>query len=204
MRLLLPAIIACAFYYFLTPATTPAIVHSTPAQPELPSALSRQQLQAREAKLFCRKNNLDTNTCFLIDMAIGCGEKRFFVIDFNKNTQLAAGLVTHGYGNSSYNSIRFSNMPGSHSTAAGRYKTGAAYFGRFGLAYKLHGLDSSNSNAYARNIVLHAHPCVPDTAVMQGSICMSQGCPTVSPLFLTTLKKHIEKASAPVLLWIYN
>lgn len=66
-------------------------------------------------------------------------------------------------------------MPGSGCTSLGKYKIGGAYQGQFGLAYKLYGLDSTNSNAYQRNVVLHAYDRVPDNEVYK-EICQSSGC----------------------------
>lgn len=158
---------------------------------------------SRSAKSFAKNNRFDTSCCFLIDMKQPCGSNRFFVLDMNKDSVLASGLVTHGYGKSSYSKINFSNIPGSNSTSLGKYKIGGAYNGRFGLAYKLHGLESSNNNALNRFVVLHSHECVPAAEVAPQVICMSQGCPTVSPVFLQTLKSYIDKSSGPVLLWIF-
>ncbi|MFT3679890.1 MAG: murein L,D-transpeptidase catalytic domain family protein [Ferruginibacter sp.] len=165
--------------------------------------LQRLTQYANAAKLFARRNKFDTGYCFLVDMKLPCGSNRFFVFDMQQDAVLESGLVTHGYGKSSSSKINFSNIPGSNSTSLGRYKVGGAYMGKFGLAYKLHGLDSTNSNALNRFVVLHSHECVPSAEVTPQTICMSQGCPTVAPLFLSTLKTYIEKKERPVLLWIF-
>ena len=75
--------------------------------------------------------------------------------------------------------------------------------GTFGLAYKLYGLDNTNSKAFDRFVVLHAHSCVPNEDVDPVPICESWGCPTVAPAFLSELKTVIDKSAKPVLLWIY-
>jgi hypothetical protein len=80
---------------------------------------------------------------------------------------------------------------------------GNSYTGRFGLAFKLHGLDKTNNNAFARFVVLHSHSCVPETEV-NDEICQSNGCPTVSPGFLQQLNSIIKTSKKPVLLWIYE
>src|SRR5690606_10981001 len=102
------------------------------------------------------------------------------------------GLVAHGEGNSSYSKFKFSNKIGSNSTSLGRYKIGESYHGQFGLAYKLYGLDETNSNAFKRYVVLHSHQCVPSEPVAPLPICMSQGCPTVSPEFLYKLDEFLK------------
>ncbi len=151
------------------------------------------------------KNNLSNRYCFMIDMGIASGSKRFFIFDLEKDSIVQAGLVTHGSGvNHSPNSIAYSNEPGSNCTSEGKYKIGKSYDGKFGLAYKLHGLDKSNSNAFNRFVVLHAHPCVPDNEIAPLKICMSWGCPTVSPAFLNQLKIYISQSEKPILLWIFK
>ena len=101
------------------------------------------------------------------------------------------------------NSISFSNVPGSYCTSLGKYKIGNPYNGRFGLAYKLYGLDSTNSNAINRFVVLHSHACVPGTEVAPQNICMSQGCPTVAPAFLTALTTYLDKAESQYCSFIF-
>lgn len=151
---------------------------------------------------YAKQKGYNTNYAFLIDMKLPSGSNRFFVYDFKKDTAVKAGLVTHGYGPGDQR-ISFSNVPGSYCTSLGKYKMGNHYNGRFGLAYKLYGLDSSNSNAINRYVVLHSHACVPGWEVAPQPICMSQGCPTVAPAFLTELRTYLDKAGKPILLYIF-
>jgi hypothetical protein len=88
-------------------------------------------------------------------------------------------------------------------TSLGKYKIGNSYTGKWGYSYKLHGLDSSNNNAFERTVVLHSHSCVPESEV-DDDICQSNGCPTVSPNMLGELKTIINNSKKPVLLWIYD
>lgn len=164
----------------------------------------RIQSHAAALRFYAAKYQYNARYCFLVDMKLPSGNNRFFVYDLKKDTVVTAGLVTHGYGNSSSSYVGFSNRPGSNSSSPGKYKIGAEYYGKFGLAFKLHGLDSSNSNAFNRFVVLHSHECVPEKEVAPQSICMSQGCPTVAPAFLNALKGYLETADKPVLLYIYN
>jgi len=98
---------------------------------------------------------------------------------------------------------KYSNEPGCGCTSLGKYKIGNPYNGRFGLAFKLYGLDETNNNAFKRFVVLHSHGCVPETEV-QDEICQSDGCPTVSPQFFQQLKPLINRSPKPVLLWIFE
>jgi hypothetical protein len=158
----------------------------------------------KSLKAYARSHNYNTKFSFLIDMKLPSGRKRFFIYDMQKDSVLAAGLVTHGSGKNYSEEIEFSNEPNSYCTSAGRYKIGTAYNGRFGLAYKLHGLDATNSNAYARAVVLHSHSCVPDYETAPYEICQSLGCPTVSPAFITKLKNYLDHTDKPMLMWVIN
>jgi len=138
-------------------------------------------------------------------MSIASGKQRFFVYDLKNDNILKAGLVTHGRCNQNWLAGRkYANEPGCGCTSLGKYKVGNAYRGEFGLAYKLYGLDATNSNAYARFVVLHSMQCVPEKEVDPYPICQSDGCPTVSPGLLQELALLIEQSKDPVLLWIFE
>jgi hypothetical protein len=161
-------------------------------------------LKAAEAKSFVQKNDCAKDFCFLVDMSLPSRMKRFFVYDLQKDSIMASGLVTHGNCNQQWlEGRKYSNEPGCGCTSLGRYKTGYSYHGRFGLAFKLYGLDKTNDRAFARFIVLHSHSCVPEEEVSE-EICQSNGCPTVAPAFLMKLEVMIRSSNKPVLLWIYQ
>lgn len=163
------------------------------------------QTRAASLKNYLHKGGYNEDVCFFIDMGMNPGKKRFFVYDINTGTVLNSGLVAHGSGGGSgFEDPKFSNSVGSNCTSLGKYKIGKSYSGQFGLAYKLHGLDKTNSNAFARFVVLHAHECVPEDEIFPESICMSWGCPTVAPGFLQQLVKYIDASGKPVLLEIYK
>jgi L,D-transpeptidase catalytic domain len=200
LLLLCCLIILSSYYLWYKPK------FNTPVDIRVPSA-KMNILKSKAETLFnySSANGYNTRTCFLIDMDGEPGANRFFVFDMKQDTLIAAGLVTHGNCNENWlTGRRYSNEKGSGCTSLGKYKIGGAYYGKFGLAYKLYGLDSSNSNAYNRFVVLHSHSCVPDEEVNPVPICQSLGCPTVSPLFLKKLKKIIDGVDKPILLWIYG
>jgi hypothetical protein len=153
-------------------------------------------------KKYLKANNFNTTHCFLIDMKIESGKKRFFVYNVLKDSIEIAGLVTHGSGIEGSDTVQFSNQPNSLCTSLGKYKIGKSYNGKFGLAYKLYGLDKTNSNAFNRFVVLHSHSCVPNGEVYPHNICVSWGCPTVAPSFLEQLQAYIDKSAKPILLEI--
>lgn len=156
------------------------------------------------AKEFVRRKGFNDNTCFLIDMSLPSGQNRFFIYDLKNDSLKASALVAHGNCFEYWlEGRRYSNVVGSGCTSLGKYKIGYPYTGKFGYSYKLHGLDSSNNNAFERTVVLHAHSCIPETEVTD-EICQSNGCPTVAPAFLEQLKTIINSSKKPVLLWIYE
>ena len=167
-------------------------------------AIKKLQLKAADAKLFVRQKDCNDNICFLIDMGQPSGQSRFFVYDLKKDTLRNSGLVTHGRCNELWlEGRKYGNTVGCGCTSLGKYKLGHSYHGRFGLAYKLYGLEKTNDNAFKRFVVLHAHECVPESEV-KDEICQSDGCPTVSTGFLQYLKPIIDRSPKPVLLWIYE
>ena len=171
---------------------------------EKKETLLRIKRKATLAKAYDTNHDFNTEYCFLLDMRIASGKSRFFVYNLEKDSVEIAGLVTHGSGSETdSDELVFSNTPNSYCTSLGKYKIGNSYNGRFGLAYKLYGLDKGNTKAFERFIVLHAHECVPDDEVTPFPICESQGCPTVSPTFLSRLKSYLDETDKPVLLWIY-
>jgi L,D-transpeptidase catalytic domain len=160
---------------------------------------------AAELAAYALKNNCNSSIGFLFDMKKTSGQNRFYVYDFRKNKVIQKGLVTHGNcGEAFLTENRYGNTVGCNCTSLGKYKVGKKYYGKFGLAYKLHGLESTNNKAFERFVVLHAHSCVPDDEVKPYPICQSNGCPTVSPNFLETLSTYIDNSKKPVLLWIYE
>jgi hypothetical protein len=172
---------------------------------ELKSAISeKMRVKASAAKIFATQNNYNETACFLVDMSLSSGKNRFFIYDLVKDSIRSTGLVTHGRCNEDWlEGRRYGNTVGCGCTSLGKYKIGNSYYGRFGLAFKLYGLDKTNDKAFSRFVVLHSHECVPETEI-KDDICQSDGCPTVSPNFLQQLKTIITNSGKPVLLWIFE
>jgi hypothetical protein len=184
-------------------AKEPAIETKTPVfKDKAGTELIRLRDHAHELRELSDKGRHNQKIFFLIDMSIPSGKKRFFVYNSVKDSIELSGLVTHGSGQGT-GVIDFSNSVGSNCTSLGKYEIGNSYHGRFGLAYKLYGLEKTNDKAFERFVVLHSFSCVPDYEVAPDNICMSWGCPTVSPSFLNKLKGYIEHSDLPILLDIY-
>jgi hypothetical protein len=169
-----------------------------------PSADKKLTEKVVLVKTFLRKKGYNNAICFFIDMSLPSGQDRFFIYDLQNDSLKSRGLVAHG--NCFENWLegrKYSNTVGSGCTSLGKYRIGAHYYGKFGYSYKLHGLESSNNNAFERTVVLHAHRCIPEREVAE-EICQSNGCPTVAPGFLEQLKKIINTSKKPVMLWIYE
>jgi hypothetical protein len=137
---------------------------------------------------------------FFADLSLTSSAYRFFVIRLKDSIIINRGLCCNGKtGNNG--EVIYSNQPGSNCSSQGAYKIGAAYNGKFGKAFKLHGLEETNSNAFSRNVVLHSYRGIPRKTYGL-PICKSQGCPTVNPVYLEELAGIIYKSKKPVMLYI--
>lgn len=162
------------------------------------------QSKAASAKAFVKQNHFDTSVCFLIDMSLPANHNRFFVYDLQKDSIQNSGLVAHGNCNQYWlEGRKYGNEIGCGCTSLGKYRIGKSYYGRFGLAFKLYGLDKTNSNAFNRFVVLHSHDCMPDHEVAE-EVCQSNGCPMVSPNFLKQLESAIKTSKKSIMLWIFE
>ena len=170
------------------------------------AAISRVKEQGTMLHAYAKDHNYNSEYCFLIDMSLPSGKKRLFIYNLQKDSIEFAALVANGFG--SYRpgteELQFSNTISSGMTSLGKYSIGNSYYGKFGLSYKLHGLESTNSNAYKRTIVLHAYAQMPDIEVYPNLSPLSAGCPMVSDDCFALLSKYIKTSKAPILLWIYN
>jgi hypothetical protein len=167
------------------------------------------QSKALAAETFCKAHGMNLNYCFLIDMSIHSGKNRFFVWNFKKKKVEFRGLVCHGVGGGSTGSKPvFSNVVNSGCTSLGKYKVGVKSYSKYGINihYKLHGLDSTNSQAFKRIIVLHSFDPVPAFPIYPAHLYMgmSLGCPVVSNSMMRKLDTLLIKEKKSVLLWIYN
>jgi hypothetical protein len=160
--------------------------------------------RAEKMKAYAAGKGYDTTYAFMIDMGMKSGKKRFFVMDLNTMTIVKRGMVAHGRGNSSFTfNKNYSNKSGSNCTSLGIYKVGAMYKGSYGTSFKLNGLESTNSNASKRSIILHGLNCIPYEE-SEFPICQSEGCPSLSPAFLKEISSIINTRHKPMLLWIYD
>ena len=160
-----------------------------------------------EIRDYCKKNGYSTEYCFLTDFSKPSGINRFYIYSFKENKIIHKSLCAQGLG-VNYNIFKstFSNEIGSNYSSLGKYKVGnirKMSDSFYGKGYTLYGLDSTNSNALVRGILIHKGnlefetfplPCLP----------VSKGCFGVS----TSMMEHIEtikkQSSKPILLYAYN
>lgn len=141
---------------------------------------------------------------FFIDMKIPSGQNRFFVYDLKTDKIVDKGLVANGSGSETgiKGKLKFSNTPNSLSTSLGKYYIGGFYHGKFGKAYKLYGLDKTNSNAFKRDVVFHYYYDVPYQE-QKGYICNSFGCPMVNKKYFERTAKIIDGSESNIIMSIY-
>ncbi|RKS01264.1 L,D-transpeptidase-like protein [Flavobacterium sp. 102] len=165
----------------------------------------RLKKQVDSIKAFVSKNTqYNQEVAFFIDMKINSGKNRFFIYNLKESTIVDQGLVAHGSGSETgiEGQLKFSNVPDSNTTSLGKYSIGHHYVGKFGKAYKLYGLDKTNSKAFDRYIVLHYYSKVPYEQSLE-PICNSLGCPMVNEKFFNRLEKILDGSEKKVLLSIY-
>ena len=203
--LIISVLICFAYFFWYKPKFKSTFNSHKNTTTKKSKEFKRLEERSVSLKQFAIAHRSNTSLAFLIDMSLGSGKNRFFVYDMDKDSVLKEGLVAHGSCDAGFQTDpAFSNTINSGCSALGKYRIGSAYIGRFGLAYRLYGLDSSNKNALQRNIVLHSYDCVPEQETDPLPICNSRGCPMTSPGFLKQLKPIIDHSKKPLLLWMFE
>ena len=118
-------------------------------------------------------------TVGIVDFSKASSTPRFFILD-TKTGRVSRHYVSHGRGSDPAHTgflQRFSNQFGSEASSNGAYVTGDYYPGKYGRSMRVRGLDSSNSNAEDRAIVVHsAWYAEPDVLAQTGRLGRSEGC----------------------------
>lgn len=117
--------------------------------------------------------------------------------------------VAHGKHSGTLRARKFSNIEGSNMSSLGLFKTGNSYMGDHGPAVRLHGLDSlSNSNAFARNIVVHSAEYVSVPTIIENILTLngprigrSNGCFVVAP---SKTEEVVDKLSRGGFVYAYG
>jgi hypothetical protein len=136
----------------------------------------------------------------LIDFSQHSSKKRLYQIGMDSGS-VTTMLVSAGQGSDpdhDGNATEFSNENGSHMSSLGFYMTGNEYEGEHGKSLQLHGLSSTNSNAFDRAIVIHGADYVPNGRGWAGR---SHGCPAVERSLVGPLIDRLKDGS---LLYIFD
>ena len=148
------------------------------------SLRSRVAERAEELLTFCREKGYNTHVALFVDLSRHSGRRRFVVWDFERGEPLFCSPVSHGSGSvrshvrSAY--ARLSNDDGSHLSSVGRALVAERYEGRYGVAYRLDGLDATNSNLRSRCVVLHGWEHTTSYPIWPIATTGSFGCPVLS------------------------
>lgn len=138
----------------------------------------------------------------IIDMSVSANENRFFVIDVADQKIVNKSKVAHGKNSGLEFANSFSNQISSNQTSLGFYKTGELYNGKHGLSLRLDGLETANSNARARAVVIHAADYVSEIFLKKnGRLGRSLGCPALPAKGYQDIVSKIKEGS---LLFIYH
>lgn len=163
----------------------------------------------KEAKQYCKSNNLNQDKFILIDLGVHSGLKRFYVYDFQQKKVLNSYIVSHGCGDnqwgrtSSKENAPVSNEFDSHCSSIGKYVISDRGVSQWGIKvnYLLRGKEKTNSNAVNRAIVLHSWEEVPNDEIYPEGTPEGWGCPAVSNESMTEIDK-ILKQNKNVMMWI--
>lgn len=163
-----------------------------------------------EALDYCKSKKLNVNFYYLIDLSVHSGIKRFYLCDFEKKKITEKYMVSHGCGSFfwsrdfSKTNAKISNEKDSHCSSTGKYIIGKKGVSNWGIKinYLLHGMDSANSNAMKRNIVLHSWDDVSNEEIFPDGTPEGWGCPAVSNEALKKISTKIDASEKRILLWV--
>lgn len=155
----------------------------------------RSSVEERAAELlkFCRREGYNTHVALFVDLSRHSGCRRFAAWDFERNAPIFTCPVSHGSGSqrphvrSAY--ARISNDDGSHLSSVGRALVAERYEGRYGVAYRLDGLDDTNSNLRSRCVVLHGWKYTTSFPIFPLATVGSFGCPVLSCRMMARVDK---------------
>ena len=155
-----------------------AQVNPTSARDAKLMAIARAELERVGSKVW-RKDIVG-----IADFGLHSASKRFHFVDL-ENERVASYHVSHGTGSDGEHDgwlKRYSNIEGSEASSRGAFMTRSWYVGRYGTSLRLDGLDSTNSNALPRAIVMHpASYATPGHVDRWGRLGRSNGCFAMGP-----------------------
>ena len=164
-------------------------------------------------KSYCHVNGLSEHYAVIVDFSYPSGKHRFFVCDLQTNKIISSSLCAHGAGNgSTITKPVFSNEIGSNCSSLGHYAiTGKHKMSSTGLpSFRLKGLDSSNSNAMKRGILIHSAKIVSMSRLgifpfyLPLDKRISSGCFAVDIDMMDIVGELVDNEKKPILLYALN
>lgn len=155
-----------------------------------------------EALRFCKNNNLSTEYAVFVDFNKHSGRERYMIYSFSQHKVIYRCLCATGLSKN-----KFSNKPGSNLSSIGKYRiTNGIHMmsiGREGLV--VDGLESTNSNAKNRKILIHYSEVLnsfpksifPIPILGKG---ISHGCFSITSEGI----RKTQELPKPALLWAYE
>ncbi|QPQ56167.1 murein L,D-transpeptidase catalytic domain family protein [Allosphingosinicella flava] len=145
-----------------------------PLQPQINPALLAKAKLALDTRPVRNRDMMG-----VVDFSKASRDPRFYIVDILSGAATEYH-VSHGRGSDPAHSgwlEYFSNTPSSEASSSGAYLTDNIYYGKYGRSLRLKGLDTTNSNAEYRNIVVHsAWYAEPEVAEKAGKLGRSEGC----------------------------
>lgn len=168
-----------------------------------------------EAKEFCLKNKLNSDYFIFVDFSESTSKKRFKLYSLKENKIIYSCKCAHGNDGSlpiEANINSFSNKINSHKSSLGKYRIGKkrkinSVDGMFDVSmynipcYELHGLESTNSNAHKRGILIHPDPILTNSPTIIFP-WHSFGCFSIPMNSFKKIEKYID-SNKNMLLYCY-
>lgn len=154
-------------------------------------------------RAWCCCRGYNSRIALFVDLSLHSGRNRFVVWDFEAEKPLLLCPVSHGSGSerSHVRSVyaRFSNEDGSHLSSLGRAVVAERYEGRYGVAYRLDGLEATNSNLRSRCVVLHGWEHTTSYPVWPRATVGSFGCPVLSRRMMAKVDELLRQEKGVIL-----
>ncbi|MBD5282975.1 MAG: hypothetical protein HDS33_08130 [Bacteroides sp.] len=162
-----------------------------------------------EVRSFTRLNGFNEEYCVIVDFSRHSGRYRYYLYDIVNDRIAEQGLVAHGGGRNGEcrREPKFSNVVGSNLSSPGKYRIGRQRKTHFRIrgehcdCLELHGLESSNSNAYSRAILIHTGLRYTFPTFPLRTIPTSHGCFTVGDEVFEATAEIVRNSGKPVLLY---
>ena len=167
------------------------------------SLKSRVAERAKELLEYCRREGYNTRVALFVDLSRHSGRRRFVAWDMARMVPIFTCPVSHGSGSemshvrSAY--ARFSNEDGSHLSSLGRAVVAERYEGRYGVAYRLDGLDATNTNLRSRCVVLHGWEHTTSYPIWPRATVGSFGCPVLSRRMMARVDELLQREKGVII-----